>query len=132
MRQKISIDLKKVEQYAQVCDSDAEIAMALGISYSTLKSRKRESDLFDQAIKRGRAKANVFVGGKLMDAIKRGNMAATIFYLKTRCGWKETSVNEITGKNGGPIETKENRELSGEELKTELAKRGLPTDIFEE
>lgn len=100
MRQKISIDLKKVEQYAQVCDSDAEIAMALGISYSTLKSRKRDSDLFDQAIKRGRAKANVFVGGKLMDAIKRGNMAATIFYLKTRCGWKETSVIDSVSSDG--------------------------------
>jgi hypothetical protein len=25
------------------------------------------------------------------------------FWLKTRAGWKETKVNEITGANGGPI-----------------------------
>ena len=87
---KMYIDLAKVEQYAQVCDNEEEIALALGISYRTLVRRKAEFVEFGEAIKRGKAKANVFVGGKLMDQIKNGNIAATIFYLKSRCGWKET------------------------------------------
>lgn len=93
-RKEIPIDLNAVEEAAQVCDSEEEIALALGISYSTLRRRKAESEQFEQAIKRGKAKANVFVGGKLMQAIKKGNITAIIFYLKTRCGWKETQKIE--------------------------------------
>lgn len=105
-RKEIPIDLKKVEEYAQVCDSEEEIALALGVSYATLKRRKRDWDLFAQALKRGRSKANIFVGGRLMQKIKDGDIAATIFYLKSRCGWKEARAVELTGKNGGAIETR--------------------------
>lgn len=91
---RIQIDLRKVEEYAQVCDNEEEIANALGISYSTLQSRKRESEEFRIAIKRGKAKANVFVGGKLMEKIKSGDTASIIFYMKSRCGWRETQKIE--------------------------------------
>ena len=66
---KIQIDLAKVEQFAQVCDNEEEIALALGVSYSTLLNRKKESEDFREAIKRGKAKANVFVGGRRMSLI---------------------------------------------------------------
>lgn len=102
-RKEIPIDLKKVEEYAQVCDSEEEVALALGISYSTLQRRKKDYDDFAEAIKRGRAKANVFVGGKLMQKIKEGDTASTIFYMKTRCGWRETVRNELSGPEGGAI-----------------------------
>ena len=32
-----------------------------------------------------------------------GNTAAAIFYLKTQAGWKETTRQELTGADGGPI-----------------------------
>lgn len=103
-RPQIPIDYKKVEEYAQFCDSEEEIALALGISYSTLKRRKADSELFEQAIKRGKAKANVFVGGRLMQKIREGDTASTIFYLKTRCGWRETQKIEadVTTKEKAP------------------------------
>ncbi len=104
-RQKIPIDLKKVEDFAQVCDSEEEIALALGISQDTLARRKKDYADFAEAIKRGRAKANVFVGGKLMQKIKVGDTASIIFYLKTRGGWKETCRTELTGADGGAIKT---------------------------
>lgn len=117
-KQKIEIDLDEVERLAQVCDNEEEIAIALGISYSTLKNRKREFVQFASAIKRGKSKANAFVGGCLMNLIKEGNPAATIFYLKTRCGWKETIKQELTGADGAPIEVnaKTVENLSNEEL----------------
>lgn len=94
---KIQIDLKKVEEYAQVCDNEEEIANALGISYATLRRRKQESEQFEQAIKRGKAKANVFVGGKLMEKIRGGDTASIIFYMKSRCGWREKNDVNVTG-----------------------------------
>lgn len=100
---RIQIDLKKVEEYAQICDNEEEIALALGISYTTLQRRKKDYEDFGDAIKRGKAKANVFVGGKLMQKIKEGDTASTIFYLKTRCGWKETQKIEADVKARGEI-----------------------------
>jgi hypothetical protein len=100
---RIEVDLKKVEEYAQVCDSEEEIALALGISYSTLQNRKRDYESFRNALKRGKAKANVFVGGKLLEKVKAGDTACTIFYMKTRCGWRETNKLELTGENGSPV-----------------------------
>lgn len=102
-RREIPIDLKKVEEFAQVCDSEAEIALALGISQDTLTRRKQSRADFAEAIKRGKAKANIFVGGKLMQKIKAGDTASIIFYLKTRCGWKETQKIEADVKARGEI-----------------------------
>lgn len=114
---KIELDLAKVEQYAQCCDNDEEIARALGISPRTLYGRKRDFADFAEAIKRGRAKASVFVGGQLMQLIKAGNTAATIFYLKSRCGWKETDRHEITGADGDAIKVaSEVKQLTTEQL----------------
>lgn len=114
-KNKIQIDLDKVEQFAQVCDSEAEIAQALGVSYSTLRRNKKENEQFEQAIKRGKAKAHVFVGGKLMQHIKDGNVVATIFYLKCH-GWREANRTELTGADGGAIKTEQVTALSNAEL----------------
>ena len=70
-RRPIEIDLKKVEEYAQVCDNEEEIALALGISQDTLTRRKQNYAESEAAIKTGKAKANVFVGGKLKDKKKK-------------------------------------------------------------
>ena len=105
-RPRIQIDLEKVEQLAQVCDNEEEIALALGISYRT-------------SIKKGKAKANAFVGGKLMALIREGNPAATIFYMKSRCGWKETDRKEITGKDGEPVKVDKVNQLDLSKLTLE-------------
>lgn len=43
------------------------------------------------------------VATTLVAQAKEGSVPAGIFLLKTRAGWKETQVNELTGKDGGPI-----------------------------
>lgn len=118
-RPRIQIDVNEVERLAQVCDNEEEIALALGISYATLRNRKKAFSSFSTAIKRGRAKANAFVGGKLMSLIREGNPAATIFYMKSRCGWKETDRKEITGKDGEPVKVDKVNQLDLSKLTLE-------------
>ena len=50
--------------------------------------------------------ANAQVAKGLFDQAKQGNTSAAIFWLKTRAGWKETNVNEITGADGQPVSIK--------------------------
>lgn len=101
---KIQIDLKQVESLAANGLTHEQIAAALGISESTLTKRKRESADFTAAIKRGKAKGIALVTNKLMESIKGGNMTGMIFFLKTQAGWKETNVQEHTGKDGTALQ----------------------------
>lgn len=96
---KIELDLEKVEEYAGLGLTREEIALSLGISYSTLNRRIKESEDVDTAMKRGRAKANIKVGNALMKAIEGGNVTAIIFYLKARAGWTEKQQIEAEIKS---------------------------------
>ena len=101
---KIQIDLAKVESLAANGLTQEQIAAALGISERTLRSRKGEIADFADAIKRGKAKGIALVTNKLMESIKAGNMTGMIFFLKTQAGWKETNVQEHTGKDGTALQ----------------------------
>ena len=101
---KIHIDLKQVESLAANGLTQEQIASALGISERTLRSRKGEIADFANAIKRGKAKGIALVTNKLMESIKGGNMTGMIFFLKTQAGWKETNVQEHTGKDGTALQ----------------------------
>lgn len=74
-----------------------EIAEKLDISADTLTKYYRK-ELHD-----GRVDANAQIAKSLFDQAKSGNVSASIFWLKTRAGWKETQVNELVGANGEPI-----------------------------
>lgn len=74
-----------------------DIASKLNISSDTLvKYYKKELD-------DGRIDANAMVAKGLMKQIVKGNTLASIFWLKTRAGWKETSKHEISGEDGKPV-----------------------------
>ena len=103
---KIEINLKQVEALAARGLTQQQIADSLGISESTLYTNKRENADFAEAIKRGKAKGIATVTNKLFAKIEEGNLTATIFYLKTQAGWKETSVNEITSPDGSLAPTR--------------------------
>jgi len=55
----------------------------------------------------GHVKANAKVAENLYRKVTgegREAVTAAIFWLKTRAGWKETSVHEVGGKDGRPVE----------------------------
>ena len=84
-----------------------EVAAYIGIDDKTLYKYYRE-ELENSAIK---ANANV---GKFLYQAASGQalttgathsdcVRAAMFWAKTRMGWKETNVQEVTGANGDPI-----------------------------
>jgi len=75
--------------------TEKQIADALGICHDTLINKKKQYSEFAEAIKEGKALGIGSVTSELMKQIKAGNTTATIFYLKCRAGWKETTVLEM-------------------------------------
>ena len=77
-----------------------DIGRIVKCSPPTLRRRFRdELDL-------GSAEANAKVAQTLyQQATMPGNIAATIFWLKARAGWREKQVVEVTGKDDRPIPT---------------------------
>lgn len=62
------------------------IAKRFGCDYKTLM-KNMGADLDEL-----KAVQDSEVVGQLFQAIKKGNLTAIIFYLKTRCGWKEERI----------------------------------------
>lgn len=73
-----------------------DVAKVIGIDVKTLYKYYREE--LDTAM----IKANAAVGGKLYQKCMQGDTASILFWMKTKMGWKETSVQEqqLLDKNG--------------------------------
>lgn len=78
-----------------------DIAKLVGINVSTLVKYFREE------LDTGVLKANAMVVQSLFRQATSGKSpGASIFWTKSRMGWKEQSVQELVGKGGGPIDSK--------------------------
>ena len=76
------------------------ISERLGIAPKTLRRA------FRKELDAGHEQANALVAQTLFKkATGSGpqSVTAAIFWLKTRAGWKETQVTELTGRGGAPI-----------------------------
>jgi hypothetical protein len=79
-----------------------QIAKVMDISDETLRKH------FRHELDTGSAKMNAKVAQNLFHIATSkgtGSVAAAIFWMKTRAGWREKDRLEITGANGGPIKT---------------------------
>jgi hypothetical protein len=81
---------EKVRYLAGVGVPQDDIARIVGCTPKTLRKRLRDE------LDRGVAEANATISGYLFAAAKAGNIAAIIFWLKTRANWRE-------GRPGEPI-----------------------------
>jgi hypothetical protein len=93
---------RQVEVMAGYGVRESDIAGLIGVDPKTLRKHYRHE------LDHGHVKANAKVAENLFrKATGEGREAviAAIFWLKTRAGWKETSVHEVSGPAGGPIET---------------------------
>src|ERR1700751_594177 len=74
---------EKVRHLAGLGVPQDDIAKIVGCSPKTLRKRFREE------LDCGAAEANAIIAGCLFAAAKAGNIAAAIFWLKTRAHWRE-------------------------------------------
>ena len=94
----------QVEAMAGFGVPEAGIAQVLEIDPATLRS------CYAKELDSGELKANARVAENLYRKATgdgRESVTAAIFWLKTRAGWKETALHEVTGRDGAPIETVE-------------------------
>lgn len=85
-------DFDKIEELASQGMDEQDIAYCLGVHPSTLSKKKHIYDQISQAIKIGEAKGKERVTKALLKNIKKGNVAAQIFYLKAKAGWRDNEV----------------------------------------
>lgn len=119
---------RQVESMAGYGIPKEDIAAVTGVSKSVIErhyatelaqghikanSRVAQS-LFQQATG---APAQVGPDGHVLRDEVKPNVTAAIFWTKARMGWRETTRQEHTGKDGGPIEMELSR-LSDDELRT--------------
>jgi hypothetical protein len=94
-------ETREIVENMALCGSytQPEIAAQLKISDETLRKYYRE-ELDKRRIVLAR------VGKTVVQAALEGNIIAAMFVCKTQLGWRETNRTELTGADGGPIETK--------------------------
>lgn len=102
-RQRIQIDLNRVEELAAQGLSQAEICATLGISEDTLTRRKRDSAGFAEVLKKGKAKAAATISNKLFELAKGGNLSAIIWWEKTRMEYTDRVRSELGNADRTPI-----------------------------
>src|SRR6266404_1087150 len=87
---------EKVRYLAGVGVRQDDIAKIVGCAPKTLRKRLRDE------LDRGVAEANATISGYLFAAAKAGNIAAIIFWLKTRAHWRErNATDEPVPSDGG-------------------------------
>ena len=133
---------KKAHGFALMGKTDKEISKALGVSENTLNEWKKDYPEFTEALKNSKDTADAPVVKSLYqralgyeytekkvienpDGTRRKevtikqvapDVTAQIFWLKNRQpkDWRDKQVQEITGKDGGPVKTETTLNIAAE------------------
>lgn len=81
--------LRQIETLSGYGLSMDKIAAVLGIGLQTLTRRKRDNELVNGAVMRGRAMMEATCARSLFDRVKEGEVPAIKWYETTRCGRAE-------------------------------------------
>lgn len=82
-------DIIQVEALAAVL-SKRQMADYFGISEKTFREIEGRQPEVSSAYKKGKGKAIATVGQSLIQQAMDGSTSASIFYMKTQAGWRET------------------------------------------
>ena len=93
-------EVEKIKLYAGLGSTQVQVARLIGVCEDLIARHPQAKAAFEE----GKAQTIAKVAGSLVRKALNGDTTSAIFYLKTQAGWKETQVQEHTGKDGGPIE----------------------------
>ena len=120
-RKAIQIDLLELEKLCALQCSDEEIAAWFGVSVRTIQNRRKQHK-FAEVMWRGKARGCINVRRAQMRLLEAGNGTIAVWLGKILLGQRDTM--QITGANGGPIQTESKADfsrLSEDELRVLLA-----------
>jgi hypothetical protein len=92
-----SEQIREVETLAAVL-SMSQICDYFGVSETAFRNMLERDERIKVAYKKGRSRAVESVARGLLAQAREGNVAASIFYLKTQAGWRETDKPESSGQ----------------------------------
>lgn len=100
---------ERVENFMALGYSKMAAAGSVGVCYQTLKNWMEEHPEFFAAVKRGEAKRTQILENGLLEAETGPQVTSRIFALKNAAPdeWREKQHTELTGANGGPIQTED-------------------------
>ena len=99
------IDLNLLERLASIQCTDKEIGALLGISHDTILRRKKENEDFAYHYEKGKENGKTSLRRLQWESAKKGNVTMQIWLGKQMLGQKDKSAQEVSGPDGGPIET---------------------------
>lgn len=94
----------EVETLAAVLTTE-QISDYFGIGRRTFYAMMERDEEIAARYKKGKARAIGAIAQGLIAKARGGDTTSMIFYLKTQAGWRETQHLEMTGQDGGPIQT---------------------------
>jgi hypothetical protein len=98
-RPMLQIDPDQVEKLASIGCTKAEICAVVGCSQDTLMAR------FSEQIAKGQENGKTRLRKKQIEVALAGNVSMLIFLGKNMLGQSDAMRNEITGADGGPIQS---------------------------
>src|ERR1019366_5873089 len=108
-RKPIQIDVTELEKLCSLQCSDEEIAAWFNVSVRTIQNRRQQRQ-FAKVMRRGKAKGSISVRRAQMRLLEAGNGTIAVWLGKTLLGQRDTL--QITGANGGPIQTESKPDYS--------------------
>lgn len=108
------IRMSDVRKFAQLQCTMAEIAAGCGVSLNTFNRARQDHPIIDEVIAEGKSQGNISLRRK-QHRLASTSAQMAIHMGKQYLGQKDVTVNEITGKDGGPISTVDVGKLSAEE-----------------
>jgi hypothetical protein len=103
-RPSLEFSLREVEELARIGCTEEDMAAVLGVSVDTLQRRKRDSEEFCGAVKRGQATTRNSLRRLQLKQALQGNTTMLIWLGKQLLGQSEKQATELTGQSGKAIE----------------------------
>ena len=114
-------DLLKIEQASGMGLTNEQLASVLGCSLSTVRRNRKNNELFEHHVRRGRANSLKEVSNALYNnAIYENNVQAQIFFLKNRGEegqWSEKNENVYQLNLSNVLTEAQGRIIEGERVK---------------